>query len=172
MFSDMLLILILQPSVCSNRISCNHFQCHPFQVLRKSRVQHDLPHNFTPPSTLFTPSLNTYPIATGLVQAPFPASTPTGAFFNLSVKKTGCRFDASNITCRSCVELTGRGVGGMASIWVLGAGGVYVGFALHILEVSDRVGCWFMGVEMDRGGGFVGLKGCKEEIIVLSPSCL
>jgi hypothetical protein len=42
----------------------------------------------------------------------------------------------------------------MASIWVLGAGGVYVGFALHILEVSDRVGCWFMGVEMDRGGGF------------------
>jgi hypothetical protein len=42
----------------------------------------------------------------------------------------------------------------MASIWVLGAGGVYVAFALHILEARDRVGCWFMGVEMVRGGGF------------------
>ena len=127
---------------------------HLSQVLRTPRVHHALAHNSTPPSTLLTPSLNTYPIATGLAQVPFPASTPTGAFFNLSVKKTGCRVDASNITCRSCDELTGRVVGGIASIWVLGAGGVCVAFALHILEARDRVGCWFMGVEMDRGGGF------------------
>ena len=157
-FSGVLPIVILQHLVCPNRISCNHFTCHLSQLLRTPHVHHDLPHNFTPPSTLLTPSLNTYPIATGLAHVPFPASTPTGAFFNLSVKKTGCRFDASNITCRSCDELTGRGVGGIASIWVLGAGGVYVAFALHILEARDRVGCWFMGVVMVRGEGFCCLK--------------
>jgi hypothetical protein len=56
-------------------------------------------HNLLPLS-LFNPSLNTYPTATGLPQplllpSPFPAPTPFGAFFSLSVKNTGCLTDAS-----------------------------------------------------------------------------
>lgn len=88
-------------------------------------LSHPLFHHlqsFTTPSILlFTPSLNTYPCATGLIHTPPPAFTPLGALFNLSVKNTGCLLEASNtaISCASAgVGRTDRGVasGGMASI--------------------------------------------------------
>jgi len=31
----------------------------------------------------------------------------------------------------------------MASIWVLGAGGVYMGVGFDGVEEGERVGCWF-----------------------------
>jgi len=100
-------------------------------------------HNLTPPSALLTPSLNTYPAATGLTQLPPPALTPTGAFFSLSVKNTGCRFDASSSICRVCSGLLASSIGGTASIWVLGGGGVQVAGGERCFEESERVGCWF-----------------------------
>jgi hypothetical protein len=106
-------------------------------------------HNFTPPSALLAPSLNTYPFATGLTQLPPPVLMPTGAFFNRSVKKTGCRLAASKSTCLACSGLVGNGLGGMASIWVLGAGGVYIGVGFDGVDEWERVGCWFRDGGMD-----------------------
>jgi hypothetical protein len=99
-------------------------------------------------------------MATGLTQFPFPGFTPTGAFFNLPVKKTGCRFDTSNSTCRACSGLLGNSVGDMASICDLGAGEAYVGVEFEAdegaveEEEGERVGCWFIGGVADEGGGY------------------
>lgn len=75
-------------------------------------------HNLAASTFLLTPSLNTYPAATGVTQLPPPGATPFGAFFNLSVKKTGCRMEGSNGTCGRIGNGSGRfeGLGGIASI--------------------------------------------------------
>jgi len=89
-------------------------------------------YSLAPLASLLTPSLKTYPSATGLTHDPPPALTPIGAFFNRSVKKTGCLTAASSIICcrtwgvtfeagdKAAAREIGRG--GIASICVRGAG--------------------------------------------------
>jgi len=71
------------------------------------------------------------------------------------VKNTGWRFAASNSIWRACSGLWDSGIGGMASIWVLGGGGEYVGVNVEAegvecgVEERGRVGCWFIGGVVD-----------------------
>ena len=120
-----------------------------------------IPHNFKLPSTLLlTPSFQTYPSATGLLHPPPPACTPAGALFSLSVKNTGCLFDASRTICCGAsrgLRSIGKAVGGMASIWFRGCEGGGAGIWKEVLVVRGgeervedvRVCCWFVG-----GGGW------------------
>lgn len=106
-------------------------------------------YSFTTDS-LFLPSLNTYPKATGFPNV--PEATPHGGLCNLSVKNTGCLILESN--CGINVVF-----GGKASICVRGMGVVkycnwgcdcdcdccLAGDCVCTFAMRARTGCWFIG---------------------------